>query len=296
MDSAYEQTDVKGFGYEIFIALVSILSIFNLVLAFIPGFDSDAVSVVDIINLFLTVIFVIDFGYRISTAQSRSYYFIHNYGWADLLACVTIFRFLKLFRVFKTYQYIRKHGVSDVIGFISYRRAELVVYVLVFIVIIVLEVGSFFILHAESRAPAANIVTAGDALWWAYVTITTVGYGDKYPVTGIGRIIGVVVLTCGVAIFATFSGYISNKLLFRPLKDQDERFQEHILDFEKTILSRIDEFQSSMVQQERSDVDISARLDKIERLLEQGKQDASVKPGEQSSGSLPDENFSRQVP
>ncbi|MET0937789.1 MAG: potassium channel family protein [Gaiellaceae bacterium] len=57
------------------------------------------------------------------------------------------------------------------------------------------------------------MTTAGDALWWGYVTATTVGYGDYYPVTTGGRLAGLVMLTVGVGLFATFSGFLANAFL-----------------------------------------------------------------------------------
>ena len=68
-------------------------------------------------------------------------------------------------------------------------------------------------LYFEKDAPGANITTGGDALWWGYVTATTVGYGDKYPVTMGGRIVGTLMLTVGVALFATFSGFLAHAFL-----------------------------------------------------------------------------------
>ena len=60
-----------------------------------------------------------------------------------------------------------------------------------------LEFSGALVLDAEAGAAGANIKTPGDALWWGYVTITTVGYGDQYPVTPWGRVIGVFLLTAG---------------------------------------------------------------------------------------------------
>jgi voltage-gated potassium channel len=56
----------------------------------------------------------------------------------------------------------------------------------------------------------SNIKTAEDAIWWSYVTITTVGYGDKFPITTEGRIIGAVLMTMGVGIFGTFTALVSS--------------------------------------------------------------------------------------
>ena len=74
-----------GLGYEVFIAIVSILSIFNMVLPFVPGIDPDAAHVVTTINVYLTLLFVLDFGVRLYLAPSRRQYFFRDYGWADLL-------------------------------------------------------------------------------------------------------------------------------------------------------------------------------------------------------------------
>jgi voltage-gated potassium channel len=79
--------------------------------------------------------------------------------------------------------------------------------------LLVLEVCGLLELYFEEDAPGANITTAGDALWWGYVTATTVGYGDQYPVTTGGRLTGLIMLTVGVALFATFSGFLASTFL-----------------------------------------------------------------------------------
>lgn len=69
-------------------------------------------------------------------------------------------------------------------------------------------VSSVTILHVET-APDSNIKTAEDAVWWSIVTITTVGYGDRFPVTSEGRFIGGLLMFAGVGLFATFSGFVA---------------------------------------------------------------------------------------
>jgi hypothetical protein len=74
---------------------------------------------------------------------------------------------------------------------------------------------------AKSKVLSANIQSASDAIWWEYVTITTVGCGDRYPITKVSRIMGILVMTTGVAVFAMFAGLISSKLLVSPEKEDE---------------------------------------------------------------------------
>jgi voltage-gated potassium channel len=267
MADKFEMTDVKDFGYEIFIAFISVLSVVNLVLVYLPGVGSQATYVVYITNAFLTIIFLFDFGYRLVTARSRTYYFFRDWGWADLLACAPIFRFLRLFRIVKAYRFFHRYGAKKTVHYLRYHRAEAALYILVFSGILILEAGSFFVLLAESGAPGANILTSGDALWWAYVTITTVGYGDYYPVTSYGRIVGIIVMTTGVGVFATFAGYIANKLL---IPSDYRKEAEEISKIERKLdlcLAGLGELRK---EQEVKDTEIAAKLEKLEDLIKSG--------------------------
>jgi voltage-gated potassium channel len=87
-----------------------------------------------------------------------------------------------------------------------------------FIAVLVLEFGSLTILHVEKSAPEANITSASDALWYVIVTMSTVGYGDVFPVSKAGREIGTFIIVVGVGIFGTLSGYLAN-LFLAPRKE-----------------------------------------------------------------------------
>jgi voltage-gated potassium channel len=113
-------------------------------------------------------------------------------------------------------------------------------------------------------------MTAGDAIWWAYVTITTVGYGDRFPVTTGGRLVGIMVMTTGVAVFATFAGLISSKLLASPAKEDEEKKPE-VDPFEKQVITGMDEIKSYMSQVESKNQEISVRLEHLENLLKTDK-------------------------
>lgn len=102
-------SDEKSLQYEIFIGTLAIISILDLVFLVIPSVDANTKQVLTIIQAFLTVFFVIDFGYRFFTTTSKTHYFFRNYGWADLLACWPsgFLRFLRIFRLAKVYRLVQ---------------------------------------------------------------------------------------------------------------------------------------------------------------------------------------------
>jgi voltage-gated potassium channel len=73
--------------------------------------------------------------------------------------------------------------------------------------------GALAVLDVEQEAPGANITTGGDALWWACTTVTTVGYGDHYPVTTSGRIIAVALMLVGIALIGSLTAVIATWLI-----------------------------------------------------------------------------------
>jgi voltage-gated potassium channel len=255
-----DQEDLKDPGYEIFILLVSLLSVANFVVAWVPDLDPGAVNVLVVINFFLTIIFLADFTYRLFTAPTKRYYFFRNWGWADLLASIPALRILRLFRIFKAWRLLHKYGARNILGKLKKHRAESVLFLVVFCVLLVIESGAFLVLMAERGAPDANITTASDAMWWVYVTITTVGYGDRYPVTNAGRLVGIMVMTMGVCLFGTLAGFIANKLL-APSK-ATEPGQDVILTG-----ADITEIRDTLHNQNRQNVELQKRLDQIEQQL-----------------------------
>ena len=173
----------------------------------------------------ICVIFLIDFAYNITGARPRSGYFIRQRGWLDLLGSIPSFGFFQLTALFRLARLSRLARIRKLMG--GQKRNALVRDVLdnrgqyaTFITILaagmVLCVSSILVLQFESRSPDANIKTGGDALWWAVVTITTVGYGDYYPVTTLGRLTGVSVMFAGVGIIGALASILASILVPPP--------------------------------------------------------------------------------
>jgi voltage-gated potassium channel len=209
-----ERAELQNPGYEIFIAALSILSIVNLVLVTLVH-DANLDYVLLIMNGLLSLILFMDFCVRLKTAESRSDYFFRNFGWADLLASVPVaqLKILRVFRLIRVYRLLKEYGVRNIGRSLRAERAGSALLSLLFVAILVLEFGSLGMLAIEEDAPGANIVTASDSLWYVVATISTVGYGDQFPVTNPGRILGTFIIVVGVGIFGTLTGYLANLFL-----------------------------------------------------------------------------------
>ena len=211
--AAVDRGDLKSTTYEFFMLAMAILSIANLPLLVIYPYRSQSWNLVWFIEAGLTLIFLGDFVYRLATARSKTGYFFRDKGFLDLLSCVPALRIFRLFRIVRAVRITRRLGGPRVFRELRQELASGALYLIVFVGITVLEFVGLLELRFEEDAPGANITTAGDALWWGYVTATTVGYGDYYPVTTGGRLAGLIMLTVGVGLFATFSAFLASTFL-----------------------------------------------------------------------------------
>ncbi len=216
-------SELKNTGYEIFVGILSLLSILNLVLMYVVRDNPDLQNVLNVMNAIFSAVFIIDFVLRLTTAPSRNDYFFRHFGWADLLASLPFaqLKFLRAFRLVRVFRLLRDVGGRTVARTLIRDRAGSALLTLLLMGILVLQFGSLYILYLEQYAPGANITTASDALWYVIVTISTVGYGDQFPVTSRGRIVGSMIIVIGVGIFGTFTGYLAN-LFLAPSKKADD--------------------------------------------------------------------------
>ncbi|GAA1059008.1 ion transporter [Agromyces bracchium] len=217
------RSELKSTGYEIFVGALSVLSIVNLVLMYAVVDDEALDTVLWVMNAVFSAVFLVDFAYRLTTAPQRGAYFFRHFGWADLLASLPFaqLKILRLFRIIRVIRLFRELGARTIWRTLVRDRAGSALYALLLMGVLVLQFGSLTMLYLEQYAPGANITTASDALWYTVVTISTVGYGDEYPVTNAGRFAGGLMIVVGVGIFGTFTGYLAN-LFLAPRKGDRE--------------------------------------------------------------------------
>ena len=152
--------------------------------------------------------FFIEFFIRFYKAESKLEFM--RWGWIDLLSSIPmvgILRAGRLLRLIRLLRVIRAFRSSrNLVNHIFANKAQGAFTSISVIAILLVIFSAIGILQVEND-PNSNIKTAEDAIWWAYVTITTVGYGDKFPVTTEGRIIAAILMTAGVGLFGTFTAF-----------------------------------------------------------------------------------------
>jgi voltage-gated potassium channel len=200
-------------AWEVFVLGLSLLSVFNLVIVwFVRNPDIDMIFI--IMDLLLTVIFLTDLARRLVVAESARRYLVQGYGWVDAMAAFPLLRILRLVRIYRLVIILRRLGgpIKAFRAFFSNRAAGGLLSVLL-MAILVMEFGALAVLAVERGAEGANIETAQDAIWYVLVTMSTVGYGDRYPVTDLGRAFGSLVIIVGVGVFGTLTGFLANAFL-----------------------------------------------------------------------------------
>jgi voltage-gated potassium channel len=216
-------------AYNLFIFVITIMSLVIMLLLLLP-FDEQTHILLRWYDNAICVIFLVDFANEMRRAPSKRGYFITQRGWLDLLGSIpslgllqatALFRLARLSRLARILRLLREHNQDEIVNDVLRNRAQYAFLITVLAAFLVIVSASIVVLEAESRAPGANITTGGDALWWAVVTITTVGYGDKYPITPIGRGAGVFVMVTGIGIIGSLASIMAS-FLVSPTPESDE--------------------------------------------------------------------------
>lgn len=208
--------------YILFSLLLSLITLTVLGVAMLVDLDEQTRLVLNYADVGVCLLFFIDFCAQLIRAPNRLRY-LYTWGWLDLLSAiptVDALRWGRVARIARLIAVLRAVRSFRVLAqFVRERRVESSLLVAMLLCVGLLSFGSIGILHFE-KDPQSNIHTAGDAIWWAISTMTTVGYGDFYPVTAGGRAIAAVLMTAGVGIVATLSGALAAWFL-RPTAGSD---------------------------------------------------------------------------
>ncbi len=189
------------------------------VMVLVPDAPQALDTAIIVILVLTWIVFTVDIVVRISlTPRGRRWEFVWTHPVDVLSAIVPIFRAFRVLTLLHEVPYLRRRAPSAV-------RANIVIYAASYAIVFVYFIA-LATLDVERDAPGATITTFGNAMWWAIVTVATVGYGDTYPVTTLGRFYAVFLMAGGVAIVGTTSATIISVINERVARTRAQRGEE----------------------------------------------------------------------
>lgn len=213
---------IHSTAYNIFILVLTILALVIMVLLLLPLSETTK-ELLRVYDNLICVIFLIDFYLNLRESSPKSIYFIKQRGWLDLLGSIPalglvsnyngLLRLARLSRLARISRLMRGKDKNALMKDMVENRSTYTLLITVLMSILVLTIASVLVLQFESQSPDANIKSGGDSLWYSIVTITTVGYGDRYPVTTGGRITAVFIMIMGVGIIGALASLLSSLLV-----------------------------------------------------------------------------------
>jgi len=210
-----------GNAYNIFVLVLTLMSLAIMGLQLLP-INTETLDLLRVYDNAICLIFLGDFLYNLSGSRPKRTYFIYQRGWLDLLGSLptlgvfqltALFRLARLSRLARIGRLMSGQNRAALIRDVVDNRGSYATFITLLSAGMVLVTASVIVLNAESRSPDSNIKDGGDALWWGLVTITTVGYGDRFPVTMIGRTTAVLVMLAGVGIIGALASILASLLV-----------------------------------------------------------------------------------
>lgn len=201
-------------AFQVVLVVLSLLVIIALLVDAVVPVPKEVSTIVQALDLAACALFFIDFCIRFARSPNKRHFM--RWGWIDLLACVPNIDLLRVGRMVRVLRIIRLlRGVRvghRLLSIFLQNKPKSALSSVLLTTLLLITFSSISILMVETDQEA-NIKTAEDAIWWSITTITTVGYGDRYPVSTEGRVIAMVLMISGVGLFGTLSGIVASLFL-----------------------------------------------------------------------------------
>ena len=210
-----------GNSYNIFILVLTLFSLAIMAVLLLP-LDDDTRDLLTLYDNVICVIFLGDFAMNLAGSRPRRAYFIGQRGWLDLLGSIpsvgifqlgALLRLARLSRLARIGKLLGGKNRKALVADVLHNRGQYATFITILAAGMVLSVASVLVLQFESGSPDANIRTGGDAIWWGIVSLTTVGYGDFFPVTFLGRLTGVSLMVAGIGIIGALASILASLLV-----------------------------------------------------------------------------------
>jgi len=220
--SIIEENDKKaGKIFDIFIQAITIFSLISFSIETLPELRPDIKNVLNYFEIIIIIIFSMEYFLRIIVANRKLKFIFSFYGLIDLFAIVPFYissgidlrsiRIFRLFRLFRAFKLLRYNKAIQ-----RFKNAFIMVkdemFLFLFATVLLLFISSVGIYYFENYAQPDVFKSVFHCLWWSVSTLTTVGYGDIYPITTGGKIFTFFILIIGLGIVAVPTGLITSAL------------------------------------------------------------------------------------
>jgi len=216
------ESDTKsGRVFDLFIQFLIIISLISFSIETLPNLSESYIFTLNKIEVITVIIFSIELILRLVLDPRKIRYLLSFNGIIDFIAIlpfylqsgldlrsIRVFRLLKLFRIFKLLKY--GSAIKTFVDAFKQIKSELVVFF--FTAIFVIYVSSVGIYYFESAIQPDQFGSVFHCMWWAVATLTTVGYGDVYPITLGGKLFTTLIVFVGLGIVAVPTGLIASAM------------------------------------------------------------------------------------
>lgn len=217
-----EKDDTRaGKAFDLFIQFLIVLSLISFSIETIPNLSHQTLKLLKIIEISTVLLFTLEYLLRIVVSGTKLKFICSFYGLIDLFAIlpfyftsgldlrsIRILRLLRLFRIFKVLRY-SKAIKRFKLAFLSIKEELILFLIVTFFIVYISSIGIYYCEHQIQPEIFKSIF---HSLWWSIVTLTTVGYGDAYPVTIYGKIFASLIMLVGIGVVAVPSGLIASAL------------------------------------------------------------------------------------
>lgn len=222
----FEADTNEGKWFDIILMAIIIASVIVVMLESVASIAQDYKMVISVLEWAFTIFFTIEYSLRLYCVYSPKKYALSFFGIIDLLAILPTYlslfivgtqyllviralRLLRVFRIFKLVPFLREGRF--ILAALKASRAKITVF-LFFVLLMVIIVGSIMYL-VEGGTQDSNFTSIPRSIYWAIVTLTTVGYGDISPTTELGQFLAAIVMIMGYSVIAVPTGIVSAEII-----------------------------------------------------------------------------------
>ena len=216
--------------FEKFIQLLILVSVVNFSIQTLPDLSSEFLRVLNMLEYFSITIFSIEYVLRIFTSKNPFKFIFSFFGLIDLIAILPFYvslgmdlkslRAVRLFRLLRLLKFLRYHDtLSNLKQSFDDVKRELFLFSFATVLLIYFSSVGIYFFENEAQPDAFSSIFA--AMWWSVATLTTVGYGDIYPITAGGKIFSTFIVFIGLGLVAIPTGIVASSLTKALMKSKD---------------------------------------------------------------------------